>query len=131
MAYAATVDIKREGTRGLVVTVTETEGAAASEKEIVDSVTGFRPGPVRIVKCIATHSAGSAATRQPRLGIAAAATTGQVRYQATATAVATAINEQLTQPVTAEGKLYHRSQVNAGTDNSMITVYHLLTGWTD
>ena len=131
MAYAATVGIVREGSRGLVVTVTETEGAASSEKEIVDTTTGFRPGPCRLVRCIATHSAGTAATRQPRLGVAAAATAGQVRYQATATAVATAINEQQAVPISCEGKLFHRSQPNAGTDNSMITIYHLTTGWTD
>lgn len=132
MAYAATVEIVREGSRGLVVTVTETEAAAASEKEIVDTTTGFRPGPCRLRRCIAPPlSAGSAATRQPRLAVAAAATAGQVRYTATSTAVASTIDETMTVPVTLEGKLYHRSQVNAGADNSMVTVYHLITGWTD
>lgn len=131
MAYAATVGIVKQGSRGLVVTVTETDGAAASEKEIVDSTTGFRPGPCLLIRCIATRSSGTAATRQPRLGVAAAATPIQVRYTATATAVATTIDEMVTKPVPCEAVLFHRSQPNAGTDNAMITVYHFLTGWAD
>jgi hypothetical protein len=108
-----------------VVTVTETEGGASSEVELVTAGGDRPPRAGRLLRCIATRSAGTATTRQPRLGIAAAATTGQIRYQATTTAVGTTIDEQPTASVTYEGPaLYHRSQPDAGSDNAMITVYH-------
>ena len=30
---------------------------------------------------------------------------------------------------TSNGTLYHRSNVNTGTDNSVTTVYHVTVGW--
>jgi len=127
MAYAAVVTVVDNGSQEQVVTITETEGAAASEAEIVDTTTGrrVRPGS-RLERVIATRSAGTAATRQPRLAIAAAATAGEIRYLASATAVATTIDDALRSvfPIAlGSSTLYHRSQPDAGSDNAMITQY--------
>lgn len=127
MAYAATVTVVDNGSQEQVVTITETDGAAASEVALVDTTTGrgVRAG-FRLERVIATRSAGTAATRQPRLAVAAAATASQIRYLATATAVATTIDDALrdTFPVSlGSSSLYHRSQPDAGTDNVMATTY--------
>jgi hypothetical protein len=132
MAYAAVVTVADNGSHEQVVTITETDGAAASEVEVVDSVTGRGPRPgSRLERVIAPPpSAGNAATRQPRLAIAAAATAGQIRYLATATAVATTIDDALRSafPISLGGsKLYHRSTPDAGADNAMVTTYILST----
>ena len=123
---AVTVAVQRQGSLGWVVTITETSGGAAPEAELVDTVTGLRPPPAWLQRCIATRSAGTAATRQPRLGVAAAATTIQIRYQATAMAVATTIDDAVRTvfPIFCEGRLFHRSQWNAGADNDGVTIYH-------
>lgn len=126
MAYTATVTISRPSSRLTVVTVTETECGSTSETELVTSA-GDRPLRAgRILRVIATRSAGTAAARQPRLAIASAASSIQIRYQATSTAVGTTIDESPTAGPTYEGpSLYHRSQPDAGSDNSFVTVYHL------
>jgi hypothetical protein len=131
MAYAAVVTVVDNGSQEQVVTITETDGAAASEVEVVDSVTGrgLRAGS-RLERVIATRSAGTAATRQPRLAVAAAATAIEIRYLATATAVATTIDDALRTvfPIALGGsKLYHRSIPDAGADNAMVTTYILST----
>ena len=131
MAYAATVTVTDNGSLEQVVTITETDGAAASEVALVDSVTGrgVRPGS-RLERVIATRSAGTATTRQPRLAVAAAATTGQIRYMVTATAVATKIDDTDRNTLPAalgSSSLYHRSQPDAGADNAMVTTYILST----
>jgi hypothetical protein len=127
MAYAVAVSVVDNGSVEQQVIITETDGAAASEVELVDTTTGrrVRPGS-RLERVIATRSAGTAATRQPRLAIAAAATAGQIRYLATATAVATTIDDALRDvfPISlGSSTLYHRSQPDAGADNAMITQY--------
>lgn len=128
MAYTAVVSVVSTGSLSCRVTITETEGASASEVELVDSTTGRRPLPGWLQRCVATRSAGTAATRQPRLGRAASATGADILYQATATAVATTIDDgaRTAFPILlGSGKLFHRSQPNAGSDNSMVTVYDI------
>lgn len=131
MAYAATVTVVDNGSREQVVTITETDGAAASEVALVDSVTsrGVRAGS-RLERVICPAATGTLTTRQPRLSVAAAATAGQYRYLATATAKATVIDDALrdTFPISlGSSSLYHRSQPDAGADNVMTTVYILST----
>lgn len=130
MAYIADVRITQPSAGEFVVTITETEAAASSEVELLDTGTGARlPYPGRIIRCITPPSTGTGATRQPRLAIAAGASTGQVRYEATATAKATKIDEQPVVSLTAESSLFHRSQAASGTDNACTTVYHYKVGW--
>ena len=123
---AVTVAVQRQGSLGWVVTITETSGGAATEAELVDTVTGLRPPPAWLQRAINTRSAGAGATRQLRLATAAAATAGQIRYQSTATAVATTIDDgaRTVFPIFCEGELYHRSQWDAGADNDGVTIYH-------
>lgn len=130
MAYTATVDITELSAGEYTIQIDETEVEATSEVELLDSVTGRRlPYPGRIIRCIAPPSTGTGATRQPRLAIAASASTGQVRYEATATAKATKIDEQPAVSLTAESSLFHRSQPASGTDNVCSTTYHYKVGW--
>ena len=129
MAYAATVTVVDNGSLEQVVTITETDGAAASEVALVDTTTlrGVRAG-FRLERVICPAATGTLTTRQPRLSVAAAATAGQYRYQATATAKATVIDDALrdTFPISlGSSLLYHRSQPDAGADNVMTTVYIL------
>jgi hypothetical protein len=82
----------------------------------------------RLDRVICPPATGTLTTRQPRLAVAAAASSGQVRYQATVTAKATVIDDALrdTFPVSlGSSSLYHRSQPDAGTDNVMTTTYIL------
>jgi len=131
MAYAAVVTVADNGSQEQVVTITETDGAAASEVQVVDSVTGrgVRAGS-RLERVICPPATGTLATRQPRLAVAAGATSGQVRYQATATAKATVIDDALRDafPISlGSSTLYHRSIPDAGADNAMVTTYILST----
>jgi len=127
MAYTGTVSIIPKGSLAWDVVITETECGASSEVELVDSTTGAKlPAGVWLQRVIATRSAGTATTRQPRLGVAAAATASQIRYLATATAVGTTIDEaaRTNMPVSLMGpRLFHRSIPDAGSDNSFTTIY--------
>lgn len=127
MAYTAAVTVADNGSLEQVVTVSETEGAATSETPLVDTTSGrgVRPGS-RLERVICPAATGTLTTRQPRLSVAAAATAGQYRYLATATAKATVIDDALrdTFPISlGSSSLYHRSQPDAGSDNVMTTTY--------
>jgi hypothetical protein len=105
------------------VTISETEGAAASEATID---LGDRC-IVRVLRADLSRSAGTAATFDPRIGpttnpsgyaggilwLAAAAAYPIAREGGIGSAVVTA----------SDGKLYHRSVPNAGSDNTVTVTY--------
>ena len=124
MAYAATVDPNRQGTE-ITVTITEVEGAAASEATIQLGITKGR-----ILRQLVSKTSGSATTYDPILGIASNPSGNNVVVENdTAAAV---IDNSWTGGVpfnTPTGILYHRSVPNAGSDNTTSVVYYILVGW--
>lgn len=126
MAYAATVTVTRVGS-AVKVTIAETECAATSEATIA---LGFKTG--RLLRQIAVLTSGSGSTIDPIIGTAT--------NPATATGTAVAVNDTAAaavdnlQPVgvpfmVSDGKLYHRSVPNSGTNNVISTTYYISTGF--
>jgi hypothetical protein len=124
MAYAASVTVDRRGGE-IRVTISETEAASASEASIDLGIQKFR-----VQRQICSLTSGTGTTVDPILGNATNPSGANVILE-NDTAAATTDNS-MTGGVTgyvANGTLYHRSQVDAGTDNVVISVYHLTVGW--
>ena len=124
MAYAATVTVDRKGGE-IRVTISETEAAATSEASIDLGVQSFR-----VHRQICQITAGSGATVDPILGNLTNPSGASVILE-NDTAAATCDNS-VTGGLTAytsNGTLYHRSNVNTGTDNTVVSVYHVTVGW--
>jgi hypothetical protein len=126
MAYSATVTITHAGGRDYLVTISETEAAAASEA----TITGL-PKKGLLLAQLADKTAGSATTLDPRLTTASGSTLSTQTVIENGTAAATISN--LADPAipyySATGVLYHKSVVDAGTNNSVTTVYLIRAGW--
>ena len=124
MAYAASVTVTRRGGE-ILVTISETEAASTSEASIDLGVQKFR-----VHRQICQLTSGTGTTVDPILGNATNPSGINVILE-NDTAAATADNS-ITGGVTgyvSNGTLYHRSQVDAGTDNSVSTEYHIVVGW--
>ena len=124
MAYAASVTVTRRGGE-ILVTISETEAASTSEASIDLGVQKFR-----VFRQICQLTSGTGTTVDPILGNATNPSGINV-IRENDTAAATADNS-ITGGVTgyvSNGTLYHRSQVDAGTDNSVSTEYHIVVGW--
>jgi len=124
MAYAASVTVTRRGGE-ILVTISETEAASTSEASIDLGVQKFR-----VHRQICQLTSGTGTTVDPILGNATGPSGISVILE-NDTAAATADNS-VTGGVTgyvSNGTLYHRSQVDAGTDNSVSTEYHIVVGW--
>ncbi len=127
MAYAATEDtweIYKEGEhRYLVVEISETEAAAASEFSFqcpFDVAT--------LVKYQATLTAGTGATINPKLGKVTAWTASTQNDIGTNATTAAHINDESQVTWRGPGAVFVRSQVNAGTDNSISTLIIIAEG---
>ena len=124
MAYAASVTVTRRGGE-ILVTISETEAASASEASIDLGVQKFR-----VHRQICQLPSGTGTTVDPILGNATSPSGISVILE-NDTAAATA-DTSITGGVTgyvSNGTLYHRSQVDAGTDNSVSTDYLIVVGW--
>ena len=124
MAYAASVTGTRRGGE-ILVTISETEAASTSEASIDLGVQKFR-----VHRQICQLTSGTGTTVDPIVGNATNPSGISVILE-NDTAAATADNS-VTGGVTgyvSNGTLYHRSQVDAGSDNSISTQYHLVVGW--
>lgn len=135
MAYTPASTVEHltggDGERVFRVIIVETECGPTSETSFTLPVAGHLR-PVRIAQMYRVQcqkSSGSAATVQPRLGSAAAATGVQIQYLATAGA---SVDDQPAAPAiiygTSTGAFYHRSQPDTGSDNSITTVYIIEEG---
>ena len=130
MAYASTITVQEAGSGFFVVTISETEAAAASETEINLSTQGLPPvGAVVARRCAVT--AGTGTTVQPVMGNATDPDNGAAWLFSTDTA-ANPVHQQNAVPITygtGVSSFFHRSKVNAGADNTVTTVYHFRRGW--
>ena len=123
MAYAAAVSVSNLG-NVYVVTIAETECAATSEATIS---LGFPLG--RVLKQACSKASGTAATVNPLLGTTANPANNSIVIENTTAAqpVANVVSGG-GMPFVSNGTLYHRSKPNAGTDNTIETVYIILSG---
>lgn len=130
MAYASTITVEQPGTGLYVVTISETEAAAASETEIDLAAQGL-PAVGSIVARRCAVTSGTATTVQPVLGIATDPENGSAWLFSTDTA-ANPVHQQPASPISYGSQVssfFHRSKVDAGADNSVTTVYHIQRGW--
>lgn len=128
MAYTATITQSRQSIGGRIthlVTITETEAAAASEYEVAGL-----PTRCTLMSLRATLTAGTGTTIQPQFGKAAEWSAGDAEEQGVAAAAAASvvINTPQQLDLTSQS-LYGRSTVNAGADNSITTVLRIVEGW--
>ena len=126
MAYSASVTLTHAGGRDYVITISETEAAAASEA----TITGL-PKKGLILSQLADKTAGAATTLDPKLTTATGSTLSTQTVIENGTAAATISN--LADPAipyySPTGVLFHKTQVDTGTNNSVITVYLIRAGW--
>jgi hypothetical protein len=125
MAYSATFTLNHLGGRNYRLVITETESGAATEKEITGLPKYGRICQQRLVK-----TAGSATTFAPILQEATgAANAGYTVVQATAAADQNNTLDPPAKYVTTDGKLYHRSVCDTGSDTSVTIIYDIQAGW--
>ena len=126
MAYAAAVTVTHLGGRDYSVTISETDAATGSEA----TIEGL-PKKGRVLSQLADKTAGAATTIDPILTTASGSTLSTQVVMENATAAATISN--LADPsvpyYSASGTLYHKSNVDSGTNSSVTTVYLIQAGW--
>lgn len=132
MAYAGVItyaSVNAGFRKSLHVTLAETEGAAASEKEIPIG-RYFESGIWRLVRVKLVETSGDAATYAPKFGTATNPTSGTIDYVGTLSAAASQDSTNTGAGWYGYGtSLFWRSVPNAGTNN--ITTVHLyfVEGW--
>ena len=129
MAYAATVTLTRKGT-DYVVTISETEAAAASEA----TITGL-PVRGRVLRQKCSLTAGTGTTVDPTLTLPSGGTGVNIVVENDTAAANVDNGSDPAIPFANTGPtMYHKSVVDAATDNSVTTVYYIsggspATGW--
>ena len=128
MAYAATVTVNHapsvNGMQCFSVLIEETDAAASSEA----TIEGI-PSYGRVVRQVCHHSSGTGSTVDPILGISTNPAGADVVVE-NDTAGGTVDNYVDGASYYASGAtLYHRSNVNSGTDNVVTTRYLIVAGW--
>lgn len=119
------VQVSRKGQEVLVV-ISQTSVGTATEVEIPLGITRGR-----LLRIIASKTAGSASNIDPILGIATdpASTAVNVVYEQGTAAVT--IDQQIAGGATfsCNGSLFYRPKPDSGSDNSVSTILHILVGW--
>jgi len=106
------------------ITMQELEAGNADEMEIVGL-----PKKGRIVSYRTTLTAGTGVTVNPSVGNATGFADSTQEHVGTNTTTAIHINDQVALGYSSpNGKLYIRSQVNAGTDNTIDTEIEIVEG---
>ena len=118
------VQVSRKGSE-IVVAVSETGAGTTTEAEIP---LGIARG--RILRMTCVLNSGTADTVDPIIGIATNPSGVNVVIEhGTPAAVVDASYAGGGITFSSDGSLFHRSKPNAGTDNSITTVYHIAVGW--
>ena len=130
MAYNNPSPTVTKSKRSVVVIIEETDAEATSEPQAIEL--GFKYGRVLMQRCHLA-SGGTGTTVDPVLGTTTdpAATAKNVIISNGSPGAS--ISNQLGAPgvpfYTETGKLYHRSVVDSGNDNTISTEYHIVQGW--
>jgi hypothetical protein len=126
MAYTSSYVIHHLGGRDYRVVLTEGNATATSETTIEGLPKKGIVTAQRLVKTGGSGGSTFAPILQEATGVANAAYTV---VQATAAADQNNAVDPPAEYVSADGKLYHRSVANAGTDSDLIVIYHIRAGW--
>lgn len=133
MAYAANITITKLSIRDYFVSISETDAQNTSETTIVDSTTSKTlPLQGRVLRQVCFFSSGTGSTVDPVLGTATGVAGINIIME---NDVASALIDN--QPVTGipyyseTGTLYHKSKVDSGTNNSVVTHYYIREGWVE
>lgn len=127
MAYSNAITINHLGGRDYAITIQETEAGAATEA----TITGL-PIKGQIVAQRAQLISGTATTVDPVLGIATDPASNFIDLILSNGTAGAGISNLASPPIpyiSTTGSLYHRSVCDAGSDNTVTTVYLLKAGW--
>ena len=125
MAYSSSYVIHHLGGRDFKVVITEQDVSATSETEIAGLP---RKGVITAQRLIKTSGSGN--TFAPILQEATGAANAAVLVvQATAAADQNNVSDPPAEYSTTDGKLYHRSVADTGTDSDLNVIYHIRAGW--
>lgn len=138
MAYGYTVTVTQHSSRvpnedenGPIykLTITETEAGTSSEAEVVLGDHGL-PLVGRIIHRATSLQSGTGTTVSPVSGeLTNPAAASVYRYQYGGTAAALVTEQASSPPVYVSGSsLFHRSGVDAGSDNTIVAVYTIVPG---
>ena len=129
MAYAASFTLTKKGL-DYVVTITETEAATGSEA----TINGL-PVRGRVLRQLCSLTAGTGTTVDPKLTLTSGGTGVNVVVENdTAAANVDNVSDPAIPFANTGPTLYHKSAVDAGSDNSITTVYYITasnpsSGW--
>ena len=131
MAYSSTIVVRKQGVH-LVVTIAELEAATGSETTAIE--TGYRYLTLLSQECKLT--AGTGTTVNPSFGTKALFVLGDGLVYLNGGAAAEAVHNDTISfrsgapsLFTTDGKLFHKSSVDAAADNSVSTTYLFKIGW--
>lgn len=126
MAYTATIAIEVVGASATAIYITETDCSATDEAVIPNS-----PAQGEVKRQICVRISGTCTTVDPILGtIANPAGTIRVVVENETPAAVCDTEGTATYTIQSGGQtLYHRSRPDAGADNVIQSVYHIVSGW--
>ena len=130
MAYAAVVTVKKRVSSGARISweieILETDAGPADVAEIV----GDFPSDITISHTESHLGAGAGSTINPMLGKAAGFVPDDINHIATNSSTAARINDNtvIRAAGLVDGRLYWRSNVNSGADNTITTLLRIVKG---
>ena len=125
MAYGFTANLTPIGGSDYLLTVTETEAAAASEWTAVGI-----PLKGRILRQVVSLQSGAGATVDPILTRTSGGTGQNVLLENdTAAATVDTVSDPGIPYYDTDGTWFGKSTVNAGTDNTIVSEYLIRGGW--
>lgn len=136
MAYSSTVTVRRLDEKNWHIKIEEIDASSSSEVTIprLANAGGDQTSLIPTVGTVTRQScliiSGTGTTVAPVLGTATNPADDTIIVKV-ATAVADAdVQGRATYYVPSAGaNLYHRSNVNSGTNNVITTIYHITEGW--
>jgi hypothetical protein len=126
MAYSASYVLHHLGGRNFRLVITEQDASATSEVTIEGLPKYGIVTSQRLVKTGGSGGSTFAPVLQEATGTANA---GYTVVQATAAADQNNAISPPAEYATTDGKLYHRSVANAGTDSDLTVIYHIRASW--
>lgn len=125
MAYSASVTVNNLGAGRWIVEINELEAGAATEA----TITGL-PTDLRLLKQVSSLISGTGTTVDPILGTASNPSgISVVAENDTAAADVNNVASPAIPFYAATGQLFHRSVCDAGSDNTVASLYFFVEHW--